>query len=94
MAEPDILTRMQMFITGEVLLSVPETRALCRDAAAMLEESYAKSSYRPDMEGLKRLALLHYLGKEPPVKPIRPPARNLRAIGWRRACAAGNATTR
>ena len=64
MAEPDILTRMQMFITGEVLLSESETRAQCRDAAAMLEESYAKSGDRPDMEGLKRLALLHYIGKE------------------------------
>jgi hypothetical protein len=42
----------------------------------------------------ERRALLHYFGKEPPVKPIRPPARNLRAIGWRRACATGNATTR
>jgi hypothetical protein len=57
MAEPDILTRMQMFINGEVLLSGPETRALCRDAAAMLEESYAKSGERPDIEGLKRLAM-------------------------------------
>jgi hypothetical protein len=64
MAEPDILTRMQMFINGEVLLSEPETRGLCRDAAAMLEKSYAKSGDRPDMEGLKRLALLHYIGKE------------------------------
>ena len=64
MAEPDILTRMQMFINGEALLSEPETRALCRDAAAMLEESYAKSGDRPDMEGLKRLALLHYIAKE------------------------------
>ena len=65
MAEPDILTRIQMFINGEVLLSRPETRALCRDAAAMLEESYAKSGERPDVEGLKRLAMLHYIGKEP-----------------------------
>ena len=64
MAGPDILTRMQMFINGEVLLSEPEKRALCRDAAAMLEESYAKSGDRPDMEGLKRLALLHYIAKE------------------------------
>jgi len=68
MAEPDILTRMQMFITGEVLLSESETRALCRDAAAMLEESYAKSGDRPDMEGLKRLSLLYYFGKEPVVR--------------------------
>jgi hypothetical protein len=65
MAEPDILTRMQMFINGEVPLSGPETRAICRDAAAMLEEAYAKSGERPDVEGLKRLALLHYIGKEP-----------------------------
>jgi hypothetical protein len=64
MAEPDILTRMQMFINGEVLLSEPEIRALCRDAAAMLLESYAKSGDRPDMERLKRLALLHYFGRE------------------------------
>jgi hypothetical protein len=70
MAEPDILTRMRMFITGEVLLSEPETRALCRDAAAMLEESYAKSGDRPDMEGLKRLALLYYFGKEPVVRVL------------------------
>jgi hypothetical protein len=68
MAEPDILTRMQMFITGEVLFSESETRALCRDAAAMLEESYAKSGDRPDMEGLKRLALLRYIGKQPLVR--------------------------
>jgi hypothetical protein len=54
-----------MFINGEVLLSEPETRELCRDAAAMLEESYAKSGDRPDMEGPKRLAFLHYIGKEP-----------------------------
>jgi hypothetical protein len=60
MAEPDILTRMQMFINGEVLLSEPEKRALCRDAAAMLEDSYAKVGDPPDMEVLKRLALLHY----------------------------------
>ena len=65
MAEQDILTRMQIFINGEVLLSEPETRALCRDAAAMLVESYVKSSERPDVERLKRLALLHYFGKEP-----------------------------
>ena len=64
MAEPDILTRIQIFINGEVLRSEPETRALCRDAAAMLEESYANSGDRPDMEGLKRLALLHYIAKE------------------------------
>ena len=68
MAEPDILIRMQMFITGEVLLSESETRALCRDAADMLEESYAKSGDRPDMEGLKTLALLRYIGKQPLVK--------------------------
>jgi hypothetical protein len=56
MAEPDILTRMQMFINGEVLLSEPETRALCRDAAAMLVESYAKSGVdRPNTESLKGL---------------------------------------
>jgi hypothetical protein len=60
MAEPDILTRMQMFINGEVLLWEPEKRALCRDAAAMLAESYAKSGDSPDIEGLKRLTLLHY----------------------------------
>jgi hypothetical protein len=53
-----------MFINGEVLLSEPETRGLCRDAATMLEKSYARSGDRPDMEGLKRLALLHYIGKE------------------------------
>ena len=68
MAERDILTQMQMFITGEVLLSESETLALCRDAAAMLEESYAKSGDRPDMEGLKRLALLRYIGKQPLVR--------------------------
>ena len=43
MAEPDILTRMQMFINGEILLSEPEKRALCRDAAAMLEETMPSS---------------------------------------------------
>ena len=51
---------MQMLIDGEVLLSEPEKRALCRDAAAMLEDSYAKVGDPPDMEVLKRLALLHY----------------------------------
>jgi hypothetical protein len=34
----------------------------------MLEESYAKSGDRPDLEGLKRLALLYYFGKEPLVR--------------------------
>jgi hypothetical protein len=68
MAEPDIFTRMQMFITGEVLLSESETRALCRDAAAMLEESYAKSGDRPDMEGLKAVnaSELDYVDEAPP----------------------------
>jgi hypothetical protein len=30
----------------------------------MLEETYAKSGARPDVEGLRRLALLHDIGKE------------------------------
>jgi hypothetical protein len=51
-----------MFINGEVLLSGSEIRALCRDAAAMLEESYVKSGDPPDMEGLCPASLL---GKEP-----------------------------